>query len=65
MYRPTVVLTGDFDTGEHLDPDSFSCLRGLSDPVEGVVVRQRDHIQTSLERLHHEHRGSVCTVTDS
>ena len=64
VHRATVVLTGDLDTWQHLDPDSFPCLRGLGDPVEGVVIRQRDHVQTRLERLHHEHRGGVRAITD-
>ena len=65
MHRATIVLAGDLDTRQHLDPDPFPRLRGLGDPVKGVVVRQRDHVQTGLERLHHEHRGSVRTITDS
>ena len=65
MDRTAFVLAGDLNAGQHLDPDPFPGLRRFGNPVEGVVVGQRDHVQAGLESLHHEHRGGVRAITDS
>ena len=43
-----LVVGGDLDAREHLDPQPFACLQGLGDPGHGVVIGEGHRPQVGI-----------------
>ena len=57
-----VVLGGELDAGDQLDPDERGGLPGFREPGRGVVVGQRQDVEVTVPGQLEELLGAECPV---